>query len=430
VLDYLLDLRVLKKFEAPLIHREISATCLTYLSFDVFRSGPCPTKRSFQQRSDKYVFQNYAASYVGRHLFLAVDDSNTLLKRLYEFITCKPLAESYLQTRSNLPYRNGHAYNFFNFAEEITELHIAALIGPPALVKLVVESSPQLIDERDEMSRTAIELAVMQGNTDITRVLLDSGASISRNNPTHETLLNCAARCRFDDIVELLIQHRSSSEDSITAKSLSTTQQLLTASMKDDEALTKQIIATGVDVDARDSDGGTALQWAAWYGYSTIVSTLLSHGADINAKDYTSGRTALHEASEHGNLSCVKTLLKHGAEVDARDRYYWTPLHRGAIQGGSHVVSELLHAGADINAKGRDEKTPLDLACLNDQEATIRLLLQNDGLAIGYKWLISLALPDLGFGENKKRRDLLRDNARARQKGIKGIEAETASAVL
>jgi hypothetical protein len=46
------------------------------------------------------------------------------------------------------------------------------------------------------------------------------------------------------------------------------------------------------------------------------------------------------------------------------------------------------------------------------------------------KGLISLTLLDLGFGENEKQRDLLRDNARARQKGIKGIEAETASAVL
>jgi ankyrin repeat protein len=146
---------------------------------------------------------------------------------------------------------------------------------------------------------------------------------------------------------------------------------------KGDEKLAKRLLEQGVDVDARDVDGGTSLQWAAWYGYSGIVSILLDYGADVNAADHTSGRRALHEAAEHGHLETLKLLLVRGAEVDARDRWSWTPLHRAATQGGWRVVEVLLQHGADVNAKTSDRKGPLDLARQTGQLETIPLLLQH-----------------------------------------------------
>jgi len=430
--DYLLELRYQ---EGPRIHREISATCLTYLSFDVFHGGPCLTFEDFQSRSDRYVFQHYAVWYVGRHVFLAEQKSNILIERLYRLITCKPLVGSYLQARKYLPHGNMDSeYFFLNNIEGMTELHVAALMGLPVLTSLVVERSPYLIDERDDLGMSAITLAVTQGHTDVTRVLLESGANIlDRGGLGGETLLNCAARCRFDDIVELLLQHRFPVEHSVDKQSFDAAQQLLMASIKGDEELTKEILATGVDVDARDSDGGTALQWAAWYGYSRVLTALLDHGADINAKDHTSGRAALHEAAEHGNLSCVEILLQHGAEVNARDVYEWTSLHRAATQGGSHVVNVLLQHGASINMKTFDGQTPLDLACESGQEATIHLLLQNGDLdfsQISPEALETKAIffrPSVSKQTRKNVRIILEDSLRARQNSVPGIKMGSAS---
>jgi ankyrin repeat protein len=190
--------------------------------------------------------------------------------------------------------------------------------------------------------------------------------------------LNCAARNRHDAIVDILLQHQTPTNlGEFPSEKSERAQQLLGASIKGDEKLAKRLLELGVDVDARDPDGGTALQWAAWYGYSGIVAILLDHGADVNAADHTSGRRALHEAAEHGHLETLKILLVRGAEVDARDKWSWTPLHRAANQGGWRVAEVLLQHGADVNAKTFDRKGPLDLACQTDQLETIPVLLRH-----------------------------------------------------
>jgi hypothetical protein len=53
------------------------------------------------------------------------------------------------------------------------------------------------------------------------------------------------------------------------------------------------------DVDAKDTDGGTALYQAAWNGHEAVVRLLLEHEADVDAKD-TDGGAALRRAAEYG----------------------------------------------------------------------------------------------------------------------------------
>jgi DNA replication protein DnaC len=50
----------------PLLH--IALTCLTYLSFDVFKSGPCPDDEQLHQRRRENLFFYYAAWYLSDHM--------------------------------------------------------------------------------------------------------------------------------------------------------------------------------------------------------------------------------------------------------------------------------------------------------------------------------------------------------------------------
>jgi ankyrin repeat protein len=299
---------------------------------------------------------------------------------MYEFITCKPLVESYLQARSSSSHWGSTSgillLKSLRHTDEPTPLHIATMIGQSTLVNLVLARSPHLLNVVDGLGRTALALAVTLDHEDMVRLLLGAGADTSRGRG--ETLLNCAARNHQDGIVDLLLHHQSRTIlGQFPSEKDERAQQILGASIKGDEKLVKRLLELGVDVDARDVDGGTSLQWAAWYGYSGIVATLLDYGADVNAADHTSGRRALHEAAEHGHVETVKILLGRGAEVDARDKWTWTPLHRAATQGGWRVVEVLLQHGADVNAKTSGGEGPLDLACQIGQLATIPLLLQH-----------------------------------------------------
>jgi ankyrin repeat protein len=363
------------------IHNDICSACLTYLSFNEFQRGPCKTAALFRHRRINNVFQKYAALHMGHHFFWS-SGRGVLLERMYQFITCKPLSQSYIQSQNYFTRLQGIPFlfllNVVFTVEGATELHVAATIEDSELLELVLTRSPHLINKADQSGKTALAVAVERGCEEVVRSLLGAGA---KTQPTSgESFLNSAARRRYDDIVELLLSYPSQ-QDPTGSESQTSPQerQLLVGAIKGDQDLVKQVLDLGTNPDARDTDGGTALQWAAWYGYDEIVLILLNHGADVNAVDGTSGRRALHEAAEHGNYSTVELLLENAADVDAKDRWEWTPLHRAAYQGGPEVADVLLRHAANINLKTYKKETALDIACGRGQLQTIRVILHHLG---------------------------------------------------
>ena len=61
-----------------------------------------------------------------------------------------------------------------------------------------------------------------------------------------------------------------------------------------------------------------ALLWASWKSQVTLMASLLSNGACVNATD-NEGRTSLHLACCNANVSCVQILLSHGAKINCFD---------------------------------------------------------------------------------------------------------------
>eukprot|EP01045_Picozoa_sp_COSAG04_P039121 COSAG04_NODE_10804_length_752_cov_0.863706_2_plen_141_part_00 len=75
------------------------------------------------------------------------------------------------------------------------------------------------------------------------------------------------------------------------------------------------LVRLGTDLDATNSDGWTALMWAAWYGEVECVRALLAGGADRTlqaTRHWAKGKTAL-EIAQEGNQ-----LWQSGAELSAR----------------------------------------------------------------------------------------------------------------
>ncbi len=67
--------------------------------------------------------------------------------------------------------------------------------------------------------------------------------------------------------------------------------------LKNDVESVKSLLENGVDVNARNDDGVTALMLAVRYGYEKIAKLLLEKNADVNAQDQD-GNTALDLASD------------------------------------------------------------------------------------------------------------------------------------
>lgn len=91
---------------------------------------------------------------------------------------------------------------------------------------------------------------------------------------------------------------------------------------------------------------GPVVRWAAEWGRSEIVQTLLDGGEPLD--EY-----ALVAAAGHGHTSTVRVLLDAGADVDVP--HSWTPLMAAAQCGWHETVTALLEAGANVSLRSSDE---------------------------------------------------------------------------
>lgn len=108
------------------------------------------------------------------------------------------------------------------------------------------------------------------------------------------------------------------------------------------------ILAAGVaDATAAASQG--PLVQAVSAGDVRAVRTLLrARTVDVNARE-TDGSTALHYAANLGDAAIVEALLAAGADAKASNRYGITPLVLACVRGNAATVERLIAAGADPN---------------------------------------------------------------------------------
>ena len=92
-----------------------------------------------------------------------------------------------------------------------------------------------------------------------------------------------------------------------------------------DIGILEAAIASGLDVDARDSQSWTALMHAVNQGSPLLVSLLLEAEADVNVRALD-GATALFMATAHGHTEIVELLMKAGADVSIRGPQGKTPV--------------------------------------------------------------------------------------------------------
>jgi ankyrin repeat protein len=117
-----------------------------------------------------------------------------------------------------------------------------------------------------------------------------------------------------------------------------------------DSKTVRALIEDKVDVNARSSDGSTALLWSAHWNDVTTAELLLRAGADTNAvNDF--GTSPVSEACLNGSTAMVRLLLQHHANPNLAIATGETPLMTCARTGNPDAVRLLVEGGAAIDAK-------------------------------------------------------------------------------
>src|SRR5919198_731569 len=114
---------------------------------------------------------------------------------------------------------------------------------------------------------------------------------------------------------------------------------------------------------------------AVQHGDKQAVQSLLKARADVNAPQ-SDGATALHWAAYLDDAETTALLVRAGAHVDSPNNYGMTPLALAATNGNAAIINLLLKGGADPNLTVRAGETPLMLAARTDRADAVKALLE------------------------------------------------------
>jgi len=283
----------------PDTQRYIATTCVTYLTFDAFAAGFCPTDEEFETRLQLNPLYDYAARNWGHHARATSAVEQLVVDFLKSEAKVSSSGQAMMASRSYSGYSQ-------RVPRQMTGLHVAAYFGLAAAIMALFESGLGP-DVKDTYGKTPLSRAAGNGHEAVVKLLLaKDGVELNSEDEFHQTPLSHAAENGHEAVVKLLLA-------------------------KD-----------GVELNSKDEFHQTPLSHAAGNGHEAAVKLLLAKdGVELNSKD-DNNQTPLSRAAGNGHEAVVKLLLaKDGVELNSKDEFHQTPLSHAAGNGHEAVVKLL-----------------------------------------------------------------------------------------
>lgn len=176
------------------------------------------------------------------------------------------------------------------------------------------------VDQPTEYGKTALMAAAGVGDSELVTALLSAGADSNATNHLDGTVLMFAAGSGDPETLRQIL----ATGVAINAQASNGWSAVMMATAKNHADLLRKLATAGADPNLADVYGWTPLMRAAFDHHEAAFAALLEWpGLDLEATN-RNGQTALHLAVIGGHAEMVKTLVERGA-VQARDRNGYTP---------------------------------------------------------------------------------------------------------
>lgn len=196
---------------------------------------------------------------------------------------------------------------------------------------------------------TPLLVCCTQGDADIVRLLLRSGADVGLRDKRGNLPLHYAAEGGFTELLALLLDHQNNVipvEPSLRSSAL-------------------HLAASNGHVESCRLNATNAM--------GQLPLDLVSRAADkASLLQASLDQESVYRACEEGDIALLNTLLDTpGFDVNSVNSQGASGLCVACDGGRPEVVERLLEAGADANVKGQYDRTPLHLACAHGTLAAV-----------------------------------------------------------
>lgn len=224
------------------------------------------------------------------------------------------------------------------------------------------------LDARDPHGATALWHAVYFGRAEWVARLLDAGAGLDAHDPV--------AIDRTYGSGHIVSIWRGVSENAPATPSGRGTLLHVAAARVGSTEVAARLLDHGVDVNAPDRFGDTALHIAAFAGNVALIEFLVERGADVNAVDRV-GYSALDHT--HLKIEPIRALLRLGASPEGGGRAHSSHHHTdGSLVSDAAFYDrvDVLDALFESGAKIKNHPGALPNAAKHGATAAVRRLLK------------------------------------------------------
>ncbi|KAF9630713.1 hypothetical protein BFW01_g1275 [Lasiodiplodia theobromae] len=281
-----------------------------------------------------------------------------------------------------------------------TAVCMAAVAGHAEVVEVLVKEGGATKLHVEGTALNPLPEACRLGHLRVVEVLMEAvwGTEVQEVACREAMRAVAEAGRRGTEVFELLLEYVAADVETLCAA--------VAAGL---DAVVRMSLERGVDVDAVNRAGNTALLEAAYHLQPKVLRTLLEYGADITLRSTTYGGpvlAALHGCFQHRTVDIVSggrghreyfsrvplyedvilALADSGADLndqgptisDDQDgrRDFGSALSLAAYMGSQVIVNLLLANGADINCRGGCFDSPLFAAVQNERVDIAQRLLE------------------------------------------------------
>ncbi|KAK2016442.1 hypothetical protein LZ32DRAFT_689113 [Colletotrichum eremochloae] len=337
---------------------DISSTCLSYLLYDDFESGPCSFGGEVDRRGTQYPFVRYAAQYWGKHV-AETEQNPTVSRLLSKFLQQRTYTAAALQV---MQYTRGYRDEYWAPEECLssTPLHIVSRYGlRDTLQRLLktdhikdinlctvqVKSTPVIMAAAEDNLETldlllssgadpyicnwygdALHCACEAGESQNIRKLVEFGMVPNAYRPRQRPPIICTLDNdrldAFRTLVELAEGHLMSDPNFMSTSDPDYLQFLVIYAVKIGAyAIINWLLG--------NKQYYHRIEWLLRNDYNYISDN--EYPFDLNAR--YGDRPALHQAILHGNIEMVRLLVSWGANPQAKDVDGKTALSYAANSG-------------------------------------------------------------------------------------------------
>ncbi len=196
-------------------------------------------------------------------------------------------------------------------------------------VKLLLARGAQVNTQAPSGITALMVAAQYKGNSDSVRLLLQNGAKVNVEGKVRNdaSALFFAAMSGDVKTAKLLLAAGAEREPRMKLLGQFTNTPVIIAATNDEVPMVRFLVEGGSRADEMDDDKITALGWAVLCNHPESARVLLKNGANVNHVDNYGMTPLLYAASvDFGDTAILETLLSAGADLDARDKQGRTAL--------------------------------------------------------------------------------------------------------